>query len=58
VPFISQHRDTNDGGDDDDDDDDKYESFIVGNNITCTIYCNHRIAATLRTLETWFVSGI
>jgi hypothetical protein len=30
----------------------------VGNNITCNINCNYRIAATLCTLETWFVSGI
>jgi hypothetical protein len=25
----------------------KYKTFIMGNNITCTVYCNHRIAATL-----------
>jgi hypothetical protein len=34
------------------------EHFNVGNNITCIIYCNYRTAATLCTLETWFVSGI
>jgi hypothetical protein len=36
----------------------QYKTFVKGHNITCTIYCNHRIAATLYTLETWFVSGI
>jgi len=30
----------------------------IQGSITCTAYCNHRISATLRTLETWFVSGI
>jgi hypothetical protein len=30
----------------------------MGNNITGTIYCNYRIAATLYAIETWFVSGI
>ena len=34
----------------------KYTTFIMGNNITCTIYCNHRIVPTLYTLETRFVS--
>jgi uncharacterized membrane protein YciS (DUF1049 family) len=29
-------------------------TFTPGNNMTCTIYFNHRIAATLFTLETWF----
>jgi hypothetical protein len=28
------------------------------NNITRTVNCNYRIAATLYTLERWFVSGI
>jgi hypothetical protein len=32
--------------------------FIMGNNITCAIDCNYRIAATLYTLETLFVLGI
>ena len=36
----------------------KYKTFNMGNKITCTINCNHRIATTLCTLETWFVSGI
>ena len=27
-----------------------YKTFIMGNNITCTAYCNHRIAATVYTL--------
>jgi len=35
----------------------KYKKFYMGNNITCTICCNHRIAAVLYTLETWVVSG-
>jgi hypothetical protein len=30
----------------------------MGNNITCIIYCNYRTAATLCTVETWFVSGM
>ena len=29
----------------------------MGNNITCTVFCTNRVAATLYTLETWFVSG-
>jgi hypothetical protein len=36
----------------------KYKMFITGNNITCNIKCNYSIAATLYTLQTWFVSGI
>jgi hypothetical protein len=28
----------------------------MGSNITCTSDCNYRTAATLYTLETWFVS--
>jgi hypothetical protein len=35
----------------------KDRTFIMGNNLTCTIHCNHSIAATY-ILETWFVSGI
>jgi hypothetical protein len=34
----------------------KYKTFVMGNNITLTTYCNHRTAATIYTLETWFVS--
>ena len=30
----------------------------MGNNITCALYCNHRIAAKIYTLEAWFVSGM
>jgi hypothetical protein len=33
-------------------------TFNMGNNITYTIIRNNRIAATLHTLETWFVSGM
>jgi hypothetical protein len=32
--------------------------IIMGNSIICTINCNHTIAATLYTRETWFVAGI
>jgi hypothetical protein len=28
------------------------------NNFTCSIHCKYRTAATLYTLETWFVAGI
>jgi hypothetical protein len=27
----------------------------MGSNITCTVYCNDRVAATLYTLEIWFI---
>ena len=30
----------------------------MGNNITCSINRNYRIAVTLHTVGTWFVSGI
>jgi hypothetical protein len=33
----------------------KYKIIIVGNNITYIINCKHITAATLYTLETWFV---
>jgi hypothetical protein len=32
--------------------------FLGRNDITCSINCKYRTAATLYTLETWFVSGI
>jgi len=32
--------------------------FHIQNNITCSTNCKHRKAATIYTLETWFVSGI
>ena len=32
--------------------------FPMKNNITCSTDCKYRTAATLDTLETWFVSGI
>ena len=32
--------------------------FRGRNNTTCSIKCNYRTAATLRTVETWFVSGM
>jgi len=31
--------------------------IIKGNNITCIISCDHRIAATLYTPQTWFASS-
>jgi hypothetical protein len=36
----------------------QFNGFVVGNNITCAIYCNYRTAATLYSVGTWFVSGI
>jgi len=33
-------------------------TFHGQNNITCSTNCKYRTAATLYTLETWFVSGI
>ena len=35
----------------------KYETFILGNNITCSTNCRYRIAARLCNIKTWFVSG-
>jgi hypothetical protein len=59
------------GDDDDDDDDDKsnnnntestnvkvHDILHGRNNVTCSTNCKYRAAATLDTLETWFVSGI
>jgi len=37
-----------------DDDYDNDDKDLNNNNNTCTIYCNHRVAATVRTLETQF----
>ena len=34
-----------------------YKTFNMGNNITCIINSNYTIAATIYTLEKWFVSG-
>ena len=34
------------------------KQYDVGNNITCTINCHYRIAATLYTVETLFVSDM
>ena len=33
----------------------KRKRLIVGNSITCTVYCDSRIAATLYSVGTWFV---
>jgi hypothetical protein len=32
--------------------------FHMRSNITCSTNCRYRAAATLYTLETWFVSGV
>jgi len=32
--------------------------FNMGNNITCSANCKYRTAATVYTIETWFVSGV
>jgi hypothetical protein len=29
----------------------KRNDFILGNNVTCTVYCNHRIVAKFYNLE-------
>jgi len=36
----------------------KYEKFIVGNNITCTVGCSHRIVILLYTPRVYNVSVI
>jgi len=37
----------------------KLQNIFHGrNNITCSTDCNYRTAATLCTLETWFVFGV
>jgi hypothetical protein len=36
----------------------KHTTFNIGINITCSIRCNYRMATTLRTLVTRFVSGM
>jgi hypothetical protein len=36
----------------------KYKTFNMGCNITCSINCNYRTAATLYTLQILFVSDI
>jgi len=38
----------------------EFKTLVKGSNITCmpTINCNHIIASTLCTLETWFVAGV
>ena len=43
------YYDEDEGGDDDDDNN--------NNNITCNKNCKYRTAATLYSVETWFVSG-
>ena len=47
------HKDDNKDDDDDDDDDNNNN-----NNNTSSTNCKYRTAASLCTLETWFVSGI
>ena len=36
----------------------KYTTFNMANSITCAIHCNNRIAATVYSVATWFVSGM
>jgi hypothetical protein len=36
----------------------KHKTLNMKKKVACTINCNYRIATTLYTLETWFVSGI
>ena len=36
----------------------EYSRFSIGNNITCSMNCDNRTAATLYALGTWFVSGM
>jgi hypothetical protein len=36
----------------------QYSRFNIGNSVICTMTYNYRIAATLNSLETWFVSII
>ena len=33
----------------------KYKTFVVGNIVTYTMYCNYNLAAMVCTLETWYV---
>ena len=40
------------------DNNNKYEMFVMGNSVTYTVNCNHRIAATFCTLEAWCVSVV
>ena len=35
----------------------RVQNFTMENGITYAIYCNNRVAATLYTVGTWFVSG-
>jgi hypothetical protein len=53
-------------GDDDDDDDNNnnnnnvkvHNMFNMLNNMTCSTNCKYRTAATLYTIEMWFISSI
>jgi hypothetical protein len=36
----------------------KYTTFSMGNNITCSIHCLYKMAATLHTLVTWLISSM
>jgi hypothetical protein len=36
----------------------QYSIFNIGNSVICTMNCNYRIAATLYSLETWYVAGM
>jgi hypothetical protein len=47
----------NNKDDDDDDDNNSNNRFFMGISITCIINGNHRIAATLRTVDKLLASG-
>jgi len=36
----------------------KYKTYFTGEIMTCSTNCQYRRAATLYTIETWFLSGI
>jgi hypothetical protein len=56
IRINTSHKE--DDNDDDDDDNNNNTYFNIKDSAICTINSTRRIAATLCTLETWFVSGI
>jgi len=36
----------------------KYKTYNTGNSSTCAMNCNYKIAATIHSLKTWFVSVV
>ena len=53
ININNNNNNNNNDDDDDDDDDDK-----IGNSVIYTMNSNYGIAATLYSLQTWYVSGI